>query len=114
MFSGPLCYVEKMTATSTTSPKGEPSPDLESDREIQNALDKKRKKRKSVHLSDVSVKHAKLDCKYKIHLGMNCATRSSFYHLWLMTLDIVWTEVISVSLEVSKHRTDLQTEYNDT
>jgi len=36
--------VEKMTATSTTSPKSDPSHETE-DRDIQNALDKKRKKR---------------------------------------------------------------------
>ena len=54
-----------MTATSTTSPKTDPSTDLESQREIQNALDKKRK-RKSVHAKDSGVKHIKLDCKYDV------------------------------------------------
>ena len=51
-----------MTATSTTEPKTERSPDLESEREIQNALDKKRKKRKSVHvMKDVNIKHLRVD-----------------------------------------------------
>ena len=47
--------VERMTATT----------DLESEREIQNAMDKKRKKRKSVHITDSSVKQLRLDCKYE-------------------------------------------------
>ena len=53
-----------MTATSTTSPKTDPTPEVESEREIQSALDKKRKKRKSSHVTDASVKQLRLDCKY--------------------------------------------------
>ena len=47
--------VERMTATT----------DLESEREIQNAMDKKRKKRKSVHITDSSVNQLRLDCNYE-------------------------------------------------
>ena len=62
---GAACLVERMTATSTTSPKRDHTTDLESEREIQNALDKRRKKRKSVHVTDASVKQLRLDCKYE-------------------------------------------------
>eukprot|EP00092_Neocalanus_flemingeri_P000584 GFUD01000619.1.p1 GENE.GFUD01000619.1~~GFUD01000619.1.p1 ORF type:complete len:698 (-),score=140.71 GFUD01000619.1:188-2281(-) len=51
--------VEKMTATSTTSPKTDPSNDIE-DREIQNALDKKRKKRIK-HTNSKDSKHIKVE-----------------------------------------------------
>jgi len=51
--------VEKMTATSTTSPKTDPSNDIE-DREIQNALDKKRKKRIK-HSNSKDSKHIKVE-----------------------------------------------------
>jgi len=51
--------VEKMTATSTTSPKTDPSNDIE-DREIQNALDKKRKKRIR-HSNSKESKHIKVE-----------------------------------------------------
>ena len=51
--------VEKMTATSTTSPKTDPSNDNE-DREIQNALDKKRKKRIK-HSNSKDSKHIKVE-----------------------------------------------------
>jgi len=51
--------VEKMTATSTTSPKSDPSNEIE-DREIQNALDKKRKKRIK-HSNSKDSKHIKID-----------------------------------------------------
>ena len=37
-----MCLVERMTATSTTSPRRDHTTDLESEREIQNAPDKKR------------------------------------------------------------------------
>ena len=48
-----------MTATSTTSPKTDPSNDIE-DREIQNALDKKRKKRIR-HSNSKESKHIKVE-----------------------------------------------------
>ena len=48
-----------MTATSTTSPKSDPSNEIE-DREIQNALDKKRKKRIK-HSNSKDSKHIKID-----------------------------------------------------
>ena len=51
--------VERMRATSTTSPTSEASTDTE-DRAIQNALDKKRKKRKSF-TQDENSKHLKLE-----------------------------------------------------
>ena len=50
-----------MTATSTTSPKTDPSNDIE-DREIQNALDKKRKKRIK-HSNSKESKHIKVEGK---------------------------------------------------
>ena len=63
------CQVEKMTATSTTEPKTERSTDLEVEREIQNALDKKRKKRRSVHvMKDVNIKHLRVDSKFTFYL----------------------------------------------
>lgn len=56
-----------MTATSTTEPKTERSTDLEVEREIQNALDKKRKKRKSVTvMKDLTIKHLRVDSKCKV------------------------------------------------
>ena len=56
-----------MTATSTTEPKTERSTDLEVEREIQNALDKKRKKRRSVHvMKDVNIKHLRVDSKFTL------------------------------------------------
>ena len=63
-----------MTATSTTEPKTERTTDLEAQREIQNALDKKRKKRKSVHVTkDVNIKHLRVDskCIISIYLKKN-------------------------------------------
>ena len=54
-----VCMVERMRATSTTSPTSEASTDTE-DRAIQNALDKKRKKRISFTQNESS-KHLKLE-----------------------------------------------------
>ena len=51
-----------MTATSTTSPKSDTSHEIE-DRDIQNALDKKRKKRTKQSNSKDS-KHIKVDGKH--------------------------------------------------
>ena len=69
-----------MTATSTTEPKTERSTDLE--REIQNALDKKRKKRKSVHvMKDMNIKHLRVDSKYIRNVRAITITRSLYYAL---------------------------------
>ena len=61
--SSPAYTVEKMTATSTTSPKTESSIENE-DKEIQNILDKKRKKRRKQSNSKDS-KQSKLEGEKK-------------------------------------------------
>jgi len=77
--------VEKMTATSTTSPKTDPSNDIE-DREIQNALDKKRKKRIK-HSSSKESKHIKVD-----------GTGSSIHHYFEASKELETTQRISQDL----------------